>query len=861
MSTATGNPMNVPSLFLKCATRRREPKALIYFLLSCCLLAGVVRGGATSTILQATPSPVTFGASLTLTATVTPSSATGKVTFYDGSLVLGTSSLSGGVAVETVHLYSTGRRSLFARYEGDSTNTGSPSAPVTVTVTSTPAAGFASSSVDMGFALNVVAVGDFNGDGKVDIIAAGSSNSVKTVLGNGDGTFGSPITSFVGGGSQITGVYVTDFDGDGKADIVLVVTDEQVVKVLFGNGDGTFGGVISLPVTNGAVAVGDFNIDGFPDIAVANNSSIQILLGNGNRTFQSPASYPAASSLPDILVADVNGDGQPDLVTVAPPLVNDNRRLMVLLGHGDGTFAAAQTSIINVGSYNATDRIALEDLNGDGKPDLILAGGLTQFATVLLGNGDGTFGIPALYNANGTDQGSSLGLTVVDVNADGKQDVVMNVRRSSSAVDELQLYDGNGDGSLTAPPDVFFAPSADNRGLVKADFDGNGRVAFALVDATASNTLVRIIHGSSLALLRISRTQTTPVILTTGQSGSFTVTVTNVGLSATVGTVTITQTLSSNLTFQSMSGTGWTCTANSCSRSDALAPASSYPPITVSLGVSVNAQAQEGGATNVTGTFISAELDETFAVTSPTCSYSLGSSSATFIGAGGVGSVNVITTSGCTWTAVPNVPWITVTSGSPGSGNGTVNYSVLAFSGQSQQPGTITIAGQTLAVTEEGVGSEVGIFRAGLWALNATGDENSSSASNRYFRFGQTGDILVEGDWNGDGTTKVGIFRNGLWVLNYDGDGNSSGVSNKYFVFGQAGDVPVVGDWNGDGKAKIGIFRNGLWVLNYTGDGDGLSAGNRYFYFGQAGDVPVVGDWNGDGKAKKPVSSGMGYGY
>jgi len=154
---------------------------------------------------------------------------------------------------------------------------------------------------------------------------------------------------------------------------------------------------------------------------------------------------------------------------------------------------------------------------------------------------------------------------------------------------------------------------------------------------------------------------------------------------------------------------------------------------------------------------------------------------------------------------------------------------------------------------------KAGIFRNGLWVLdyNGNGQWDGTTIDRAYF-LGQAGDIPVVGDWNGSGFDKIGIFRNGLWVLDYNGNGQWDGPgapanpnADVAYTLGQAGDVPVVGDWNGSGWSKFGVFRNGLWVLDYNGNfqWDGTSI-DRAASLGQSGDVPVVGDWNGSGKSK-----------
>jgi protocatechuate 3,4-dioxygenase beta subunit len=113
------------------------------------------------------------------------------------------------------------------------------------------------------------------------------------------------------------------------------------------------------------------------------------------------------------------------------------------------------------------------------------------------------------------------------------------------------------------------------------------------------------------------------------------------------------------------------------------------------------------------------------------------------------------------------------------------------------------------------------------------------------FQYGSRDDVPVAGDWNGDGVTNIGVFRNGLWLLDADGDGRWS-EGDRQVKLGSPGDVPVVGDWNGDGRTKLGVYRKGTWYLDTNGDGV-LDARDKVFQLGSPGDIPVVGDWNGDG--------------
>lgn len=279
-----------------------------------------------------------------------------------------------------------------------------------------------------------VTVADVNGDGNPDVIVAhvcidlNCDSSVSVLLGNGNGTFQTAV-SYGSGGFEAVSVTVADINGDGKPDLIVAnqcfnsscegAGSEGLIGILLGNGDGTFqtaktldsGGQLATMVT-----VADVNGDGKPDIVVANacindcssDGPVDVLLGNGDGTFQSPLGFPPGDfAMSSATVADVNGDKKLDIITVG------GNSFGVLLGKGDGTFQPAVT--YNLGNVNGS-AIAVADMNGDGKPDLVEIN--TDNLGVVLGNGDGTFQTAQFFTAAGP------GLALGDVNEDGKPDIV-----------------------------------------------------------------------------------------------------------------------------------------------------------------------------------------------------------------------------------------------------------------------------------------------------------------------------------------------------------------------------------------------------------------------------------------------------
>lgn len=291
-----------------------------------------------------------------------------------------------------------------------------------------------------GYLARSVAVADVNHDGKRDVVVVnGGSNALGVLLGNGDGTF-QPAVSYGSGGPNPLSAAVADVSGDGKADLLVVngcpSNCTSAVGVLLGRGDGTFNPAVTYSsggVYPMAVAVAEMNVDGRPDLLVANGcgntcaeGAVAVLLGNGDGSFRPATQQVSGGRYPDsVAIGDVNGDKILDAV-VANSWSNT---VGVLLGNGDGKLRPP--AVYNSGGLSALKKIAAEvaDVNGDGKLDLLvvsecpISGCLDQAVVgVLLGNGDGTFLTALTFDSGGY---MADWLAVGDVNGDGAPDVVV----------------------------------------------------------------------------------------------------------------------------------------------------------------------------------------------------------------------------------------------------------------------------------------------------------------------------------------------------------------------------------------------------------------------------------------------------
>ncbi len=432
------------------------------------------------TTLSSSAPSVVFGHSLTLTATVTGQSPTGKVSFYDGSAILETAAIVNGTATLSTAALASGTRSLTAYYIGDGANAPSGSAPVTQNVTpvaessmtafwQAPArpnpislilGDFSGDGIaDLAFIHNglgeisvligdgagsftgpnastitydeaplLIASGDFNGDGLMDL-AVVTYHGLYTVLSTGGGNFALPSAS-VTTTLTVSSITTGDFNGDGNDDVILTDAVHGTVQVFLGDGTGLFTSGWSYSNNNMspvAVAAADFNGDGIADIAVLSNASINdistnsvnIMLGVGDGTFGAPLSFDVGNDPTSIVAAHFVGQGQTDLVVVN----QDDNTISLLAGIGTGSFLPQVT----YAAPNSPQTVVAADFNADGYPDIALAnadsGSEHALISVLLNDQAGHFGTPIGYGA-----GISTAIAVGDFNGDGKADLATVAR-------------------------------------------------------------------------------------------------------------------------------------------------------------------------------------------------------------------------------------------------------------------------------------------------------------------------------------------------------------------------------------------------------------------------------------------------
>jgi len=330
-----------------------------------------------------------------------------------------------------------------------------------------------------------VQVADFNHDGKADFAVAsgnGFPSGILILLGNGDGTFQSPLISGFAGAP--VALIAGDFNNDNNSDVAAIDAVDSLVTVLLGTGDGGLGRHhdFTLPASGGIAGAdsADFNGDGKPDVAVAQfNQDMQgitgfvsVLSANGDGTFQSATTTQTPNiGIIQLLASDNNGDGRSDVVMND---VSGNGGIEVLQGNGDGTFAAAVPSFTGLTGLNV-QAIASGDFNGDHKQDvaLIAIDSSNAFSPLyaMISNGDGTFQPHLIYNVPFI----AFDVTTADFNHDGSLDIAVAATVSNS----ILIFLGRGDGTFQSPT-IYNTGVSFTNNVDAADFNGDGKLDLAV---------------------------------------------------------------------------------------------------------------------------------------------------------------------------------------------------------------------------------------------------------------------------------------------------------------------------------------------------------------------------------------------
>ena len=278
-------------------------------------------------------------------------------------------------------------------------------------------------ALDVGSFPLFVAVADVNGDGKLDLISAdyggGGGNTLTIWTNNGNG-FNYDCTLTVG--AVPYAVAAADVNGDGKVDLISVNAYDGTLTVLTNNGHGGFGLNATLYVGTwpDSVTAADVNGDGKPDLICANSNdgTLTVLTNNGTGVFGFNATLTVGSSPACVIAADLRGSGKPDLISAN----GSAGTLTVLTNNGHGLFGFKATLNVGLSTNSSPENVFAVDVNGDGKLDLVSANYGDNTLTVLTNDGSGGFALAVTLNVG--DGSTPYAVTGADLNGDGKPDLI-----------------------------------------------------------------------------------------------------------------------------------------------------------------------------------------------------------------------------------------------------------------------------------------------------------------------------------------------------------------------------------------------------------------------------------------------------
>lgn len=335
---------------------------------------------------------------------------------------------------------------------------------------------------------NMIAVGDFDGDGALDIlIVDANTNRIDVLFGYVNGSFAEQVTYSITLVNKPSSISINDFNGDDRLDMAVTSSEKATLRVYYGKGDGTFG--MSIVYDTGAqsspmsLAIGDYNGDQQKDIAIANyaTSSVGIFLGYCCESFVSSTTYPTGNNSNPYSVAlgDVNNDERTDLIVVHSNLDT----VGIFLGYGDGTFGDQTTISTGLGSHPIS--VAVGDMNNDGSLDIIVANYDRETIGLFFGYGNGSFVNMFTYDLGIGSRPYSV--TVCDLNKDHRLDIVI----SDDGTNNVIILYGHGNGVFSEV--ASFATGYDSHPYSIAFGDFN--------NGTTTDIIVSLLGTSSVGVI------------------------------------------------------------------------------------------------------------------------------------------------------------------------------------------------------------------------------------------------------------------------------------------------------------------------------------------------------------------------